>query len=355
MMAAASVAPLLPLSARASTDELYAAALREPDGSYAVALFTPETGIVQKTPLPGRGHSCLVRPGGSECIAFARRPGTFAVALDLEGRTAPLAFASSPGRHFYGHGAFSRDGRLLYATENDYANRKGVIGVRDASAGYGPVGEFSSGGIGPHDIAMLPDGRTLVVANGGIATHPDFGREPLNLSTMTPNLAYIDVETGDLLERHELPFDMHRLSIRHLAVAENGSVIFGCQHKGARNVRPDLVGFHKRGEDLKLAEVPRSTNDRLKGYVASVATDASGEIAVVTSPRGGVALYFDVPGRRFLGLDAFPDVSGVVARQSRSGFVLTSGTGRIGQTRGEGIAELGEQKVAWDNHVTAVR
>ena len=164
-----------------------------------------------------------------------------------------------PGGIFTDTERFSRNGRLLYATENDYANRKGVVGVRDASAGYRPIGEFSSGGIGPHDIAMLPDGRTLVVANGGVATHPDFGRESLNLSIMTPSLAYIDVETGDLLERQELPSDMHRLSIRHLAVVENGSVVFGCQHKGARNVRPGLVGIP---QTRRRPETGRGAQDR---------------------------------------------------------------------------------------------
>jgi hypothetical protein len=57
-----------------------------------------------------------------------------------------------------------------------------VIGVRDASAGYRHIGELPSHGIGPHDLALLSDERTLVVANGGIRTHPDRRREELNLA-----------------------------------------------------------------------------------------------------------------------------------------------------------------------------
>ncbi|MDA7947503.1 MAG: DUF1513 domain-containing protein [Hyphomicrobiaceae bacterium] len=355
MIAAASVTPMFPFTARAAPGELYAAALREPDGTFAVALFSPETGIVMKSALPGRGHSCLRRPGRMQCVVFARRPGTFAVALDVNDRRAPVAFASSPGRHFYGHGAFSRDGRLLYTTENDYDDRRGVIGVRDVDAGYRLIGEFPSGGTGPHDIAMLPDGRTLVIANGGIETHPDFGRELLNLKTMAPSLVYIDAETGDLLESHSLPGHMHQLSIRHLAACADRAVVFGCQHKGAKNVTPNLVGFHRRGEDLELAEIPETANGRLKGYVGSVAADASGEIVAVTSPRGGVALYFDVSGRRFLRLTAFSDASGVAGRAGQRGFVLTSGSGRIAGTNGDGDQCLGAFDVAWDNHLTAIR
>ena len=259
------------------------------------------------------------------------------------------------GRHFYGHGAFSADGRLLYSTENDYEHARGVIGVRDAGADYRRVGEFHSGGVGPHDAAMLSDGRTLVVANGGIETHPDHGRTPLNLETMTPNLAYIDTRTGDVLERHELPRYMHRVSIRHLAVCARGAVVFGCQHKGAKNARPVLVGFHKRGEALMLAEVPQDANARLKGYVASVAVDRSGESAAATSPRGGVVLYFDVGSRRFAGLGTFADASGVAGRQGNPGFVLTSGSGRFASANGSNVTKLGEHPLAWDNHVTAIR
>ncbi|HBM41824.1 MAG TPA: DUF1513 domain-containing protein, partial [Sulfitobacter sp.] len=62
----------------------------------------------------------------------------------------------------------------------------------------------------------LPGGDTLVVANGGIDTHPDSGRAKLNIPTMRPNLTYINDRR--ILEQIELPHDMHRNSIRHLAV-----------------------------------------------------------------------------------------------------------------------------------------
>ena len=94
-----------------------------------------------------------------------------------------------------------------------------LIGVRDATDGYKQIGEFRAHGIEPHDIALLPDGRTLVVANGGIRTHPDRGGEELNLASMRPSLVYVDVQTGDLLEEHRLAPALHQLSIRHLALA----------------------------------------------------------------------------------------------------------------------------------------
>ncbi len=331
---------------------MFAAALRDPDGGYTASIFSVEDGEVSRVALPARGHSFAMRPGAGECIAFARRPGTFAVVFGPGMDRPPLWFAANADRHFYGHGVFSRDGRLLYSTENDFETRRGIIGVRDATNGYRQIDEFASGGVGPHDIALLGDGRVLVVANGGIQTHPDRGREILNLETMAPNLVYIDTQTGEVLERQELPKGLHQLSIRHLTVARGDRVVFGCQYKGPRNEQPNLIGFHKRGEALKLAEIPHSANVRLNGYVGSICADRFGGIVAATSPKGGVAIYFDVSSESFLGLASFADASGA-ARRKAGGFLLTSGSGRLAWGRSDRTQPLASALAgAWDNHVT---
>src|SRR6185312_463931 len=135
---------------------------------------------------PARGHDLVQRPGTRECVVFARRPGTFAIAFSTDASAAPVEFQSKPDRHFFGHGSFSRDGRLLLTSENDFEAVRGVIGVRDATAGYRQIGEFDAAGMEPHDLCLLSDGRTLVIANGGLETHPLSERENLNVATMEP-------------------------------------------------------------------------------------------------------------------------------------------------------------------------
>ena len=149
-------------------------------------------------------------------MVFARQPGTFAVVFDHSGRDAPLTIASITGRHFFGHGVFSPDGALLYATENDFDNAAGVVGVYDARAKFNRIGEFPTYGMGPHELLLLGDGRTIAIANGGIETHPDYGRAELNIATMKPSYVLVDRVTGDLIEKHELPAALHQLSIRHM-------------------------------------------------------------------------------------------------------------------------------------------
>ena len=226
---------------------MFAAARRDDRGTYSAALFSLDGGDVRAVELPERGHDIALRPGSGEWVAFARRPGRFGVAVPTDGRQ-PIWFHSKPDRHFFGHGVYSADGKLLYTTENDYQNAQGIIGVRDATDGYRQIGEFPARGMEPHDVALLADGRTMVIANGGIKTHPDSGADELNLPDMKPSLVYVDLATGDLVEEQILAPELHQLSIRHLALAAGDTVVFGCQYRGPEADAPPLLGFHRRGD-----------------------------------------------------------------------------------------------------------
>ena len=163
-------------------------------------------------PLPGRGHGLAVAPAQDQAVLVARRPGNFLLVLDLAGGRVAQRLEGQPDRHFYGHAVFSPDGRWLYTPENDFDAGRGVIGVRDVQQGYRRVAELPAHGIGPHDVKLLSDGHTLVVANGGILTHPDTGRTKLNLDSMRPSMVYLDARSGELLEQHALSGELHQNS-----------------------------------------------------------------------------------------------------------------------------------------------
>ena len=168
-------------------DAVYASGMRDANGSYAVATVTERGEIVDRVALPARAHGMAFSPATGKTVAFARRPGTYAMIFDAHGKTDPIVIASVEGRHFYGHGAFSPDGRILYASENDFDANRGMIGLYDATNRFARIGEFETYGVGPHDMTVTDDGRMLVVANGGIETHPDTGRTKLNLASMQPS------------------------------------------------------------------------------------------------------------------------------------------------------------------------
>jgi hypothetical protein len=287
-------------------------------------------------------------------VAFARRPGRFGVAVAADGR-APVWFASKPDRHFFGHGVFSADGRLLYATESDYERAAGMIGVRDATGGYKQIGEFPAYGMEPHDTALLSDGRTLVIANGGIRTHPDSGADELNIPDMQPSLVYVDVSTGDLLEEHRLAPALHQLSIRHLAVAASDTVVFGCQYRGLEQDAPALVGFHRRGETPVVVEAPGEMQIGLRNYIGSVAVDSGGGIVAASAPKGGVVTYWDVTARRYLGVSGLNDGCGLAPTHRAAHFLLTSGEGWLATSDASGAMSRHLSAYHWDNHAVLVR
>src|SRR5690606_23793340 len=134
-------------------------AARRRAGHHEAVVLDVEGREARVLPMPARGHSFAIDAARQRAVAFGRQPGYFALAFDLRGLSAPVALEPAAGRHFFGHGAYSADGRLLFATENDYEAGQGVLGVYDAGPGgaYRRLGEISTGGIGPHEVVLMPD------------------------------------------------------------------------------------------------------------------------------------------------------------------------------------------------------
>lgn len=357
MLKGAAAALLLPWARHAAKaagqDPLFAAAYRRDDGGFGAALFDQAGDRKSSVALPGRGHGFAIDALGRRVVTFARRPGKFAVSMGMRDMGEPVWFAPPEGRHFYGHGVFSADGRILYATENDIESGRGLIGLYDNTGNFAPIGAFPTGGTGPHDLALMPDGQTLVVANGGIRTHPDHGREMLNLDKMAPSLVYLDTRNGNIIDQAKLAPDLHKLSLRHLAVNDHGQVVIGCQHKGPRNERPELILTHSMGAAPQLLTLPDEATQSLNNYVSSVALDTSGRYAAITSSKGGAVLIIDLEQRKLIKQQRIRDVSGVAATPDiPGGFLVTSGTSTIGQIGlNEAEARTVTSGVSWDNHV----
>lgn len=331
------------VDAMAVTEAVVASAYRLPNGKFGVATLTECGEIVHRYDLPERGHDLVWSPDKTQIVAFARRPGVFAAVIDVNSVRAPFVFSAPEGRHFYGHGVFSENGQLLYVTENDFENARGVIGIYDASKRFGRIGELNSHGVGPHDMEILPDGRTLVIANGGIETHPEFGRSKLNISTMKSNLSFIDVETGELRARYELPRDLHQVSIRHLAMMDDDTVWFACQNEGDQAQLVPLVGrISLSGGNFSTVDLPEAVLVSLRGYVGSIAGNSKTAQIAVSSPRGHVAHILDAQTGNLLVTQRMADICGVAGYADD--FRFSTGRGFIGERKSE---------FGWDNHLSA--
>jgi hypothetical protein len=340
-------------TARGSAGPLYVGCRADDAKRYFTTAFSADGHVVFDVALPGRGHGASFRPTVPQCVVFARRPGTFAVVIDIDRGEAVRRIDATAGRHFYGHGAFSPDGRYLFTTENDFATGRGMVGIRDAEDGYRQVGEFASEGIGPHELVLMPDGGTLVVANGGIRTHPDNDRAILNLDTMQPSLAYLDLASGRLRDTFGLARRLHQLSIRHLAVNPDGLVAMAMQYEGSKRDRVPLVGIHDGG-DIGLLEAPGSIERRMRHYAGSIAFDQSGRLLAVSCPRGSLITFWDAGEGRLVGQIEIADGCGVAPAEAPGAFVITGGHGDVvtinaGQGGGTPVNVVGQ--TAWDNHL----
>lgn len=344
-------------SARATPRAGYLACAKAADGSFFVAGLNAIGGTVFELRLPGRGHAGAIHPTTGEAVVFARRAGTFAYVLDPQRGTMLHRLGSPSGRHFYGHGAFSVDGRLLFSTENNFHVGTGVLGIYDVRQGYRRIAELPTDGIGPHQILLLPDGKTLAVANGGILTHPDTGRSKLNIGTMASSLVLIDTGSRQTVSGVRLDRGLHKLSIRHIDASPEGVIAFGMQYEGDRRDEVPLVGLHDRS-GTRFLRPPRAAERRMHQYTGSVAFDRSGEWLAVSSPRGHCVAIWNARTENFAGLVEARDASGLAAASGTGVFLVTSGDGTVHQIQALSCTARTLQTtlnvIAWDNHVIEI-
>lgn len=346
-LAAATAVPRLSWADAGSP--AYLAAAQEPSGAHALYGLSATGARLFSQPMPARGHAATAHPTRPEAVAFARRPGTFALVIDCVTGATTARLTPPEGRQFNGHGAYSLDGAVLYTSEVVAEGSAGRIGIWDAARGYRRVGEFASNGIGPHEIRRLPGSDDLVIANGGIETDPS-DRTPLNLDRMRPNLSYLSPE-GSVLEVVELP-EMAQNSIRHLALKSDGLVAFAMQWQGDLAEPMPLLGLHRRGGAVVLAEPKDSEMFAMKGYAGSVAFAPGGGEVAITSPRGGRIEAYSVEGAPLWSV-ARADVCGL-GPCAAGGFVATDGQGAVMRVQAGVLEPLGTAPLAWDNHLVAL-
>lgn len=360
-LAAAPLLAQMPVVNAKEKQRLYASAAKNSQGGYALSFFNAQ-GQAQITHLlPSRAHHVLADSTRGWLFTIARRPGKFIDIYDYRNQQPVAALTPQTGYFLQGHALLSPDGRYLYTSEQftnkkEPTNEQGRLVVRDLAQNFAVVGELLTGGVEPHEFLWMPDGKTLVVANGGIKTA---GREKLNLDTMQSSLTYLDSSSGKLLATHQLADEFHQCSIRHLDVAANGQVIVALQYQGNPANPVPLVLAHQQGTKLQVLDIPELIRSQLQQYCGSACFDSSGQFAAVSAPRGNQVMFWDMQQRQFLSSVYVADGCGVAAAAIAGEFLVSNGQGKVYQLN----AHSGErqlihlekgQRLHWDNHLTAI-
>jgi uncharacterized protein len=298
-----------------------------------------------------RCHDVIAHPLLPMALFVGRRPSTQSYLIDTrDGRLLQTLHAARQ-RHFYGHALFHKGGEWLYATENDTSDPgRGVLGVyRLQGEQLLRSGELSTHGIGPHQLLWLPDGETLAVANGGIRTEAD-SRVEMNLDAMDSSLVLLRRD-GSLISREQLPERMN--SVRHMAVASDGTLVTGQQYMGEISDVVPLLAIKRPGQPFQHFPVADAQRQLMNQYTASVAIHSELRLLALTAPRGNRVFIWDLDNAE-LRLDAtLADCAGVGA--VAEGFVVSSGVGRcrLYDCRRNVITAQPLQLPAglWDNHL----
>ncbi|TPE47341.1 DUF1513 domain-containing protein [Maribrevibacterium harenarium] len=338
-----------------SREGMYVSAFSS-DGNHFAAGFNDVGNILWHIQLPERAHAPVLHPTQAVAGFVARRPGFYMDFVNVRTGDFLQRITPTQDHHFYGHALFSHDGDFLITQENHFPTGEGKIFVRRWPSAE-VVAEYSSGGIGPHEAVFL-NSSTIVIANGGLRTHPDNDRDILNLDTMAPNLTYLNWQTGEILQQVKHADKWHQLSIRHLDVNQHGEVVIGCQHQGEAWEQVPLVAVSRiDATDFRYLDMPEPIRARFKQYCGSVCFDKSGELVAISTPRGGFVAYWRISDHQFIGVDNCRDVCGLSPSNESGSFILTSGTGKVLNTLVyENHIELITQhaSIRWDNHLRRV-
>ena len=336
------------------TNPLLLSARDDGNGQHYAVGYRLDGSQVFATQVGQRCHDIINHPDLPLALFVARRPGTQSYLIDLRDGRLLQTITSRPNRHFYGHAVIHKSGEWLYTTENDTTDPgRGVLGVYQfVNERLVHSGEIPTHGVGPHQVSWMPDGETLVVANGGIRTEAE-SRVEMNLNAMQPSLVLMQRD-GTLLSKETLSQSMN--SIRHLAIASDGTIVAGQQFMGEAHESSELLAIKRPGQPFAAFPVADSQLQAMNHYTASVAVHSELRLVALTAPRGNRFFIWDLDSGE-VRLDApLPDCAGVGA--VADGFVVTSGQGRCRfydcrQT--ELLAQPLELPAGlWDNHLHLV-
>ncbi|MCH2041642.1 MAG: DUF1513 domain-containing protein [Saccharospirillaceae bacterium] len=256
--------------------------------------------------------------------------------------------------HYEGHSVFSADGRFIYSTASHYVEKTGyVLEIHAADLTLKRI--IATDGIGPHELII--DGDQLYIANTGVLTHPNSGRDPLNISTMKSELVQIDIPTGAIKQRWKSP--IQALSARHLTQMPDGSVLVGCQYQ-KQDDRPATVALARDGESQLQLLQPENEHYYwdMKGYTASLRafpkSSAYAGAALISNPRGHLLSHWQPQQAIKPGVQTLEFSKGIVLGDSEGW--ISAGAGELWhwQATNQELTKITaaiKSNFWWENHL----
>jgi hypothetical protein len=273
------------------------------------------TPIALPSPIDFLVHGISVDPRHSTHAVCFEKQGPGACLIDLASGAVIRAITTSPTRQFYGHGAWSRDGSLLYATESHLdKGLTGALVVRDGST-LAELGTLPTHGVAPHDCQLVDDGRVMAIAHGGGL------REARGAP---PCVTWVDLASERLLERVLL--DSPRFNAGHLRITSSGDLaLVSAPRAGLPEIDRQLgaLSLRPRGRRLKTLAEPTAVTRRMIGETLSVVVHEATRLVVATHPLGDCVSLWRLDDGAHLGVLELINPRGVALTLDESAFVVS--------------------------------
>jgi uncharacterized protein len=233
------------------------------------------------------GHGFTPRIDKPHVVMVTEKHGMGCCEFDLKHGKVLRRVQTKAGREFYGHSAFSPDGKLWYCTEANIGDGSydGVLAVRDADSFELRPENFPTHGVSPHDCILIDDGDTLVITNGG---------GPVDTADEPASVAYVDVKTG--AARKVLKFKDQKINAGHIAMTSRGELVcVSAPRDGIKDTSPDYIGaisfYDPKTDKFTTADDP--IRARMTSETLSVAIREETMVVAATNPKGNLVTFWD--------------------------------------------------------------
>lgn len=262
-------------------------------------------------------HGVIKNPNANHKILVFEKKGEGGAEIDLKDNKLTTRIKPSKGCAFYGHGAYSADGKLVYATEYDEQTYVGKMTVRDADD-FSVVGEFPTHGEWPHDCQFIDEGKTVAVTNGGGNIE----------GGAVPNVSYIEVSTGELIEKIE--FNSELINAGHLIISPNGDLGVGHAMREGLDTREAMGALSLRPKDgkFKTMVTPAAVTGAMKGETLSLCLNTAKKTIAATNPYGrpnGIVTFWNYETQKYVSSLEIEQPRGVAMTLDGSYWIVTFG------------------------------
>ncbi|MFK8067144.1 MAG: DUF1513 domain-containing protein [Gammaproteobacteria bacterium] len=281
---------------------------------YVLALYDFKKSVAEQISVNFFAHGISINPRSKNTLFLFQKKGSGACEVNIKTKQVIRYMSPTNGCHFYGHGSYSKDGSLLFAVESYLNNHDGIISIRDTKS-LDILGEIPSYGKSPHDCHLFNNGKLLAITNGGGTLD----------STDSPSVCYVDVESGMLIEKIELPDQ--RINAGHLVLSKNQDLgVVSAPRSGLPGSDLGGVSFRKMGSEIINLQAPEEIKNRYVGETLSAAIHETSKTFAVTTPKGDIVSFWDTKNNQFKKHINLPRPRGITATTDGKYFIVSYGS-----------------------------